>query len=385
VSRANAPKRDLPVEVGAKSKEIPRKDAMVTQIMPVRYGEAAKLVENLRPLLSEQANITANEGSNSILLTDTQNNIHRIALIIEAIDTSVSGISSIRVFPLRYADATKLAAVITQLFTTAPTTGSNRGGGGGGGGGFPGFGGFGGGRGGGGGAPAAPQSEARQAVSRVVAVADEPSNSLIVSATDDVLVTVAEVIKGIDTATTDVTTMHIFRLHHADATEMADLISSLYSDTTQAGNNQNNRRGAQGRGGFGQGGGGQGGQGGQGGGAQGGQRTERALLQAKVVAVGDPRTNSLLVTAAQETMLEISEMVVRLDATDAKKQRVYVFQLADADPEGVATVLRGMLNGSTQSTNQSTRLNTRANNGATMDSTSTSSGGVGAGGAGGGR
>ncbi|MDB6154599.1 MAG: gspD 1, partial [Chthoniobacteraceae bacterium] len=233
VNRNNAVKRDLPVEVGSKSKEIPRKDAMVTQIMPVRYGEAAKLVENLRPLLSDQATISANDGSNSILLTDTQNNIHRIARIIEAIDTSVSGIANIRVFPLRYADATKLATVITQLFTTTSTTGNNRGGGGGGGGGgFPGFGGFGGGRGGGGGGgtPAAPQSEARQATSRVVAVADEASNSLIVSATDEALATIAEVIKGIDTSITDITSMHIFRLHHADATEMADLITNVFSD-----------------------------------------------------------------------------------------------------------------------------------------------------------
>jgi type II secretory pathway component GspD/PulD (secretin) len=60
-------------------------------------------------------------------------------------------------------------------------------------------------------------------------------------------------------------------------------------------------------------------------------------------AVGDPRTNSLVVSAARETMMQIAEMVGRLDSTDAKKQRVYVHSLEHADADAVASVLRGML------------------------------------------
>ena len=51
VSREGAQKRDLPVQTGSDPELIPRKDEMVTQILPLRFGEAAKLVENLRPLL----------------------------------------------------------------------------------------------------------------------------------------------------------------------------------------------------------------------------------------------------------------------------------------------------------------------------------------------
>jgi general secretion pathway protein D len=74
------------------------------------------MIENLRPLLSDNASMTANEGSNSILLTDTLTNVNRVARIIHAIDNSVTSISTIRVFPLTHADAKEIATIVTQLF-----------------------------------------------------------------------------------------------------------------------------------------------------------------------------------------------------------------------------------------------------------------------------
>jgi general secretion pathway protein D len=372
VNRRDAQKRDLPVETGSDPEMIPRKDQMVTQILPVRYGEAAKLVENLRPLLADSATISANEGSNSLLLTDTQTNIRRIAEIIRAIDTSVMGISTIKVFPLQFANAKELATVITQLFATNTQTdqGRRRGGG------FGGFGGFGGGGRGGGGdgnQPSGP-SEARQAASRVVAVADDQSNSLIVCATQQTIEEVSEIVAKIDTSISDITDTRIFRLENADAVELAETVNSLYADTT----NQTGQNRDRGRRGFG--GDGRGGQGG----AQ--LQSQRALIQSKVVAVGDPRTNALLVTAARETMAEIAEMVGRLDSSDARRMRVYVHSLEHADPDSVAMVLRGMLGDETANNSASQigagRLNERSASGAVMDTSAFSNGGRGGGGGG---
>ncbi|HEV7867617.1 MAG TPA: secretin N-terminal domain-containing protein [Chthoniobacteraceae bacterium] len=383
VNRRGAQMRDLPVETGSDPEKIPRKDSMVTQILPLRFGEAAKLVENIRPLLSESATISANESSNAILLTDTQTNVRRVAQIIQAVDTSVSAISTIKVFPLTFADAKEVATLVTSLFANSQAgAGANQGRGGRGGGrGFGGFGGFGGfpgapGGGQGGGATPAGQSEARQAASRVVAVADEQSNSLIVSAPDEVMPTIKDIITQIDMSISDVTENRIFRLQHADAVELAELLTNLYADTATTGNQGRNRN--RGFGGQGQGQG----QGGQPAGAQ----SSRSLLQSKVVAVGDPRTNSLLVTAARDSMTEIAEMVGRLDATDAKKQRVFVHRLDYADSDAVAAVLRGMLGQATgQSANAGvSRLSERAGSGATMDA-SLDAGNGNTGGGGGGR
>jgi len=141
VNRKDALKKDLPVRVGSDPDKIQRKDEMVTQILPLRSGEAAKLIENLRPLLPENATMSANESSNSIIMTDTLTNIRRIAQIIQAIDTSVLGISTIHIYPLQFADSKELATVVTQLFSPTSTQAGGRGGRGGGGGNpFAGFG-----------------------------------------------------------------------------------------------------------------------------------------------------------------------------------------------------------------------------------------------------
>jgi general secretion pathway protein D len=371
VNKRDAIKRDLPVHVYDRDPQtIPRKDNMVIQILPLRYGEAAKLVENLRPLLADTATITANEGSNAIILTDTQTNIHRIAEIIHALDTSVSALSTISVIPLKYADSKEVAQIITQLFApveTGPAGAAGKGGGGGRRGGFPGFG-FPGMAAGGG-----PQSEARAAASRVVAVADEQSNSVIVSASEETIPVIRSMIEQIDMSSTDVTDTRIFRLLNADAVELASTINTLFgatAGTISVGGG--NRGGAQGGN---KGGGRPGAPGAAAGGAAG--QSERALLQSQVVAVGDPRTNSLLVTAGADSMAKISEVVTRLDATGAKRQHVYYHQLQNGDVANVADVLRGMLGQGTSNINSGTVLQNRAVTGSSLNTSF--SGGLGSG------
>jgi len=383
VNRKDAQKRDLPVQTGSDPEKIPRKDEMVTQILPVRFGDAAKLVENLKPLLPETATISSNEGSNAILMTDTQTNIRRIAEIIRAIDTSVASISTIKVYPLQFANAKELATVVTQLFQTS--TSSSRSSRDRGGSGFP-FPFPGGDRGGDRGSSSSSDSEARQAGSRVIAVADDQSNSLIVSAPEDVIPSITEIVTRIDTSITAVTETRLFSLKHADAIELAAIITQLYSESGSQSNRSGRDRGSSTSGGgfspFGMFGGGSRSSSSS---SSGGDQSQRALQESKVVAVGDPRTNSVLVIAARDTLMEIAEMIGRLDATDARRQRVYVHSLEHADAESVANVLRGMLGDQTaaQSGAQagSGRLLERSANGATMDGTDS---GIGSGAGGGG-
>jgi len=371
VSRQGAQKRDLPVLTGSNPELIPRKDDMVTQILPLRFGEAAKLVENLQPLLAENATISANDASNAILLTDTQTNIRRVAQIIRALDTSVAGASTIRIFQLQFADAKQLATVVTQLFATTATGAGDQGRRGGGDRG-------GGGRGGGGGGGT---NEAR-AAARVIAVADEQSNSLIVSAPDEVMPTIEDLVTRTDTSITDVTDTRIFRLLHADAAELAIIITSLYGDlgttNTGGGGRPADAGGGDPRQRFRDffGGGGGGGGRGQQPQTSPAQQSSRSLLQTRVVAVGDPRTNSLIVTAARDTMAQVAEMVGRLDATDAKKQRVYIHSLEHADADGVANLLRGMLGDTSAATTAAqsgtSRLTERTATGASIDASGAS-------------
>jgi type II secretory pathway component GspD/PulD (secretin) len=219
------------------------------------------------------------------------------------------------------------------------------------------------------GVPQQPQSEAKQAASRVVCVADEQSNSVIVAAPDEVIPTIKEIIQQVDTSITEVTETQIFRLHNADAVEMAATLTSLYGDTTNTNgngngnnNNNNNRGGRSGRGGgfpfpfpFG------------GQQSSGGGQSARQLQQAKVVSVGDPRTNSLIVTASHDSMIEIAGMVARLDETESKKQRVFVHSLQHADAENVANILRNMFGDTSSLNTRGSRLNQRIDTGASSD------------------
>lgn len=362
VSRDEARKRQLPVRKGADPQQIPRTDEMVTQVIPVLYANAIQLVKDLQPLIPAYATLTANESSNAIVITDTQANIHRLAQIVQALDTSISSISSIRVYPLKFADAKELAAVITSLFETPSNRQANqarqqffarmRGGGPGG----P----------GGGGDPRAAiagllaggaqggQSEtgvsaARDAASRVVAAADERTNSLVVAAPDEYLTTIDQLVEQIDVAVDDVTELRVFTLTYADPVEMASVLAELFPDPTLS--NQGNRGGgfAEGFPRF---------QGGGRGNNQANNQSERKRNLSRVVAVPDARTASIIVMAASEMMPQIAQMIQKLDSNPAKKQRVFVYSLDHAEATGVAEILRDMFESPLNTRN---RRNTQRN------------------------
>ncbi len=379
VSKDSARKRDIPVKSGNNPDTIPRDEQVITQIIPVRFISATQLTTDLQPLLPSEATMTANDAGNALVITDTQASIKRLTEIIRALDTSLAGATSVRVYPLRFADAKEVATVIKELFPAQPTgnTGNNRGGAGGGGG-FPGFPGFGGNRGGGGAPAAASGSGNRAAASRVVAVADEHSNSLIVNAPEDALPGIEELIRSIDTNVVDVTELRVFRLEYADPSEMATVLSGLFPDETQTSNN--NQRGQVRFGGFG-----------NRGGNTANASSERAKKKGRVVAVPDARTSSVIVSADRELMDQISAMVKQLDADPARKQKVYVYDLENADPQQVQEVLRNLFesqntaNRSTQNRNQQgSALTTRSAQQLQNQNQRGAGGGAGFGGGGGG-
>ena len=117
----------------------------------------------------------------------------------------------------------------------------------------------------------------------------------------------------------------------------------------------------------------------------------------RVIAVPDQRTASVVVSAARELMGQIEAMVLQLDSNPAKKQKVYVYSLENADAQEVEQILRDMFdrNGTMNSrntANQQNALNSRSqqnsqnpNRGTTIGNTGIGGGsrGVGTGGLGG--
>lgn len=118
VSLDEAKQHNIPVRKGSDPKAIPMNDEMVTQVIPVRHADAKQLVENITPLLPTYATAAFNESSNTVILTDTQSNIRRMVEIIQALDTAISEVSSVKVYKLENSDPTETANIINQVFSS---------------------------------------------------------------------------------------------------------------------------------------------------------------------------------------------------------------------------------------------------------------------------
>jgi type II secretory pathway component GspD/PulD (secretin) len=121
------------------------------------------------------------------------------------------------------------------------------------------------------------------------------------------------------------------------------------------------------------GGGGTRGGGGAGGNTRGGTRGGNTSVRSvPVVAVADPRTYSVIVTSSKDQMPDITDMVAQLDSSSARKQKVFVYTMENANVKQVETILKNLFQSSTGRTttnNQPDALTTRATTNAQQNTT----------------
>jgi len=295
-------KTNVPVHISADPASVAETDEIITQVIPVRSVDAVKLKTDLQPLVSANADLSANGGSNSVIITDTSANVRRIVEIISNLDKHDAQENDIIVQHLVYADATATAKLITDIFQ--PPAGQNgqqgggnnpfanffgrngggggggRGGGaGGGGGGTFAFGGPGGGGpgGGGGGAAAATGSEEGR-TGTVTASADTRTNTIVVTGPKDTLDLIKDKILSIidkDPVTDQV--IFTYKVKNGQAVDMAATLNTLFgasitSSTANRSSNYSSSTGNRTSTGFGNSSGGGGGLGGTSLGSSGGGR-----------------------------------------------------------------------------------------------------------------
>jgi len=128
----------------------------------------------------------------------------------------------------------------------------------------------------------------------------------------------------------------VFRLANGDPSETADQLAQLVPEPTASNSGSQTpmtpffSRG---------------GPGGQGGNAStaanGGDRTEK---RGRVLAVPDPRSSSVIVTAPKNLMPQIADMVTELDSDKGRKEVVGVYNLQNAQPQDVYNNLRDLFN-----------------------------------------
>ncbi len=88
-------------------------DRIVTQVYPLQYESAAQLVPVLRPLIGPNNTIAAYPNTNTLVITDYADNVKRINKIIDSIDQPSGG--ELVVIKLQYASALDLAQQLNRL------------------------------------------------------------------------------------------------------------------------------------------------------------------------------------------------------------------------------------------------------------------------------
>ena len=99
-------------------------DELVTHIIEVKHVNATQLVPILRPLVPQRGHLAAVPSSNVIILSDSSANIARLSRIIRRIDTATG--DDIEIISLQHASASELVRILGQLTGKDPKSAANK-------------------------------------------------------------------------------------------------------------------------------------------------------------------------------------------------------------------------------------------------------------------
>ena len=225
VTLDEAKKRNIPVRSGSDPALIEVGDEIITQVIPIRYADAVRLKEDLSPLIPSYADLSANESSNALILTDTGANVRRIVEIVKALDTTMASVTDVRVFQLEYAEASDAAELINDVFEVEETSTRQRG--------QSVMARFFRGPGGPAGGQQGSQGAGRQA-QKVTAAADDRTNTVVVSGPPETLDVVERVLKDLDSDPAEEEAVLVYKVKNGQAANIVDVLNELFSQTEQS-------------------------------------------------------------------------------------------------------------------------------------------------------
>jgi general secretion pathway protein D len=242
------PSIDLPNDVSSTSDEI------VTQIITMKNVSAAQLVPLLRPLIPQQGHLAAYPSGNMLIISDRASNVNRIMKIIARMDES--GDEPVEVIALRNASAADLVRTVNQLSQGQASEGA--------------------------GAP-------------VKIVADERTNSVLVSGEKSLRLKIKALIVNLDTPMQSGGDTQVRYLRYADAEKIADKLKGQATASAKA-------------------------QGGPQGGGAAPSASGGANVDASVTIWADVATNALIITAPPKIMKSLMAVIDKLDIRRAQVQ-----------------------------------------------------------------
>ena len=223
-------------------------DRVVTQIIRLDYANPDELKRLFAPLISKSSVIVSYPPTNMLLVTDVLSNIQRLLRIIRAIDVIGIG-EEISVVSLEHAISSVMVKTLTSIFKTGkPRTSRGK--------------------------------KSTASISpEIQIVADERTNSLIISASEHDTYRIKQLIKILDQETPrGAGDIRVYYLQYADAEELAKVLTALPSK-----------------------------------GAKPGAKGKAPVISKEVQIVADKATNSLVITANKQDYLLLADVIKKLD------------------------------------------------------------------------
>ncbi len=222
-------------------------DMVATQIIPIHNVSAAQLVPILRPLVPQQGHLAAYPSTNVLIISDRASNIARLVKLIERIDQA--GDNDVEIIPLQHASAAEVARILVSL--SKPTPGEAPGGGG-----APNF------------------------------IADERTNSILMSGDKSVRLSMRAIIAHLDTPMESTGNTRVIYLRYAQAKDLVAVLKGVGAS--------------------------------QGKGPGGAPAAAAATVGQQFDVEPDEATNSVVITATPDIMRSLEQVIHQLDIRRAQ-------------------------------------------------------------------
>ncbi|HVP32048.1 MAG TPA: type II secretion system secretin GspD [Steroidobacteraceae bacterium] len=231
-----SPSIDLPDRVSSTSDEI------VTQVLDVRNVSAAQLVPILRPMVPQYGSLVAYPAGNILVITDHASNVNRMIRIIRRIDQV--GNQDPEIVPLTNASAAEIVRVVNSLYQGSAAEGSS-----------------------------------------VKVVADERSNSVLISGQEAQRLRIRALIAHLDTPLGGGGDTRVRYLHYANAEKLAPKLKEQITGIAQAAGPP----------------------------GAGAAANPQAQAEKNAMVWADPTNNALVITAPPKIMHAVMEIIDKLD------------------------------------------------------------------------
>jgi len=240
-----------------------RGDTVITQVIQLSHVRAEDVLKMLAPMVSRSGLITAYPPSSVLIVTDSESNIRRLLTILRAIDVRGSE-GTVAVIPLEYASASKTAANLATFWERSA------------------------------------REQGRPPDTSLNIVPDERMNALIAYGEARDIERLRSIVAQIDLpAPRELGNVRVYRLEHADATELAEVLGGLVGGqaTTVAASASADGQAPR----------------------EPGQA--RPVVSAGATIIPDKATNSLVVTAGADDFAQVENL---LQALDTPRKQVLV-------------------------------------------------------------